>query len=280
MISGRWIAMIVVAVVVLGAGVAMAVLGGGDGPTTTMGQAGGGGELTGVAGTDGASPAPAAGTLLDPAKQEPILDLFTAKDPFGPLGGYTPEPLPTPTPTPTIEPDLPVSADITIGGMEYTVEPGDDAPPTDPIFYIADMTSAGVTFELIDGQTFDDGSSSVEVAEGQEVIVTTSETFESYRISVVSLNYGDDGGGDDNGGGGGGQDGHTIELLSINTQNGVDTATIDVDGVTYADLEVGDEVDTDWGQVKILAIDAGAQTVTILHGDDTLILRVGQAVEK
>ena len=35
-------------------------------------------------------------------------------------------------------------------------------------------------------------------------------------------------------------------------------------------------VDTDWGQIKVLAIDPGAQTVTILHGDDTLVLRVGQ----
>jgi hypothetical protein len=282
MISGRWVAIIVVAFAVICGGVALAVLGGDGRNATTMGSVGGGGDLTGVAATDTASPASDAGTtLLDPAKQEPILDLFTAKDPFAPLGGFSPEPTPTPTPTETVSPDEPLSADVTIGGIPDTVVAGDETPLDDPAFYVADVTSSGVTFELIDGQTFDDGSSSVEVAEGQEVVVTTADTGESFRISVVSLNYGDDDGGDDDGGGGGGgDDGHTVELRSINTQNGVDTATIAVDGVTYADLEVGDQVDTDWGQIKVLAIDPGAQTVTILHGDDTLVLRVGQSIEK
>lgn len=280
MISGRWVAIIVAAFAVICGGIALAVLGGDGGSTTTMGSVGGG-DLTGVAATDTATPAGDAGTtIVDPAKQEPILDLFTAKDPFAPLGGFSPEPTPTPTPTETVSPDEPLSADVTIGGIPDTVVPGDETPLDDPAFYVADVTSSGVTFELIDGQTFDDGSSSVEVAEGQEVVVTAADSGETFRISVVRLNYGDDDGDDGDNGGNGGGDGHTVELLSINTQNGVDTATIAVDGVTYADLEVGDTVDTDWGQFKVLAIDSGAQTVTILHGDDTLVLRVGQSIEK
>lgn len=279
MIGGRQVAIVVAAVVVLGAGVALAVFGGGgEGDATTVGSAGNGDATLPTVAADAAAPASGDGaSLLDPARQEPILDLFTAKDPFAPLGGgIPPEPTPTPIPTPTATPEYPTSADITIGGMAYTVEPGEETPADDPAFYVADITPSGVTFELIDGQTFDDGSASVEVAEGQDVVVTTYETGETFRISVVSLNYGDG----DGGGGGGGQTGHTIELLSINTRNGVHAATIKVDGTTYADLEAGESVQTDWGQVKVLAVDAGAQTATILHGDDTLVLHVGQAVEK
>jgi hypothetical protein len=94
-------------------------------------------------------------------------------------------------------------------------------------------------------------------------------------VSVISLNYDGDGGDEQPV-----PSGHSIELLSINTQNGNDTATFKVDGTTYADEEVGAELATDWGEIKVLAIDAASQTATVLHGDDTLVLHVGQVVEK
>ena len=53
-----------------------------------------------------------------------------------------------------------------------------------------------------------------------------------------------------------------------------------VDGVTYANKQVGDTFSTGWGQIKILGINVGAQTVTILHGDVRITLHVGQSVAK
>ena len=37
-------------------------------------------------------------------------------------------------------------------------------------------------------------------------------------------------------------------------------------------------ISTSWGQVKILAINVSAQTVTVMHGDQTVVLRAGQVV--
>ena len=76
------------------------------------------------------------------------------------------------------------------------------------------------------------------------------------------------------------RNGHIIKLLSINTRNGVSSATFKVDGTTFADKQVGALFTTDWGQIKVLAIDAAAQTVTFMHGDDTFALHVGQWIEK
>jgi hypothetical protein len=281
MSGGKRIALIVAVALVLAAGAAMIIFGGsGDQTATSMGAAGGDGAgVPAVAATDAASPAPDAGTVVDPAKEEPVLDLFVAKDPFLPLGGFvpTPEPTPTitstPTPTTTVGPN-PVNADVSIDGIDYVVAAGDETPTDVPAFYVADVAPTGVTFELVEGDTFDDGSTSVEVAEGQDVVVTNADTGETFRVSVVSLNYAD----------GGGEEpadaGHTLELLSINTRNGVHTATFDIDAVVYADQEVGAVFATDWGEVKVLAIDAGAQTATILHGDDTIVMHVGQVIEK
>jgi len=53
-----------------------------------------------------------------------------------------------------------------------------------------------------------------------------------------------------------------------------------VDGVTYANKKVGDVFSTGWGQIKIVGINAPAQTVTILHGDVQLTLHVGQTYAK
>ena len=58
-------------------------------------------------------------------------------------------------------------------------------------------------------------------------------------------------------------------MLSITSSNGTAMVTLEVDGKTYADKKVGDVFSTSWGEIKIIAINAGAQTVTIMHGDQT-----------
>jgi hypothetical protein len=281
----RRIAFVLVVVALLAAGIGMVFLGGDRGGATELGGYGGtdagGVPISG----DTASPLPAASptTIVDPAKVEPNLDKFTSKDPFAAMSGTIPTitpttPVETPTAAPTTSPENPSSADVTILGSTSTVKAGQDTPTADPVFQVASITPDGVTFELLNDQQFDDGSSSVTVAEGETASVTNADTGTSYDITVDSLNYGESGGGSS--GGGSTASGHTIKVLSINTQNGTDTTTLEIDGTTYADKAVGAQFTTDWGQVRIMAIDSGGQTVTILHGDNTLVLHVGQTIEK
>lgn len=210
----------------------------------------------------------------DPARTEPLLDQFVAKDPFIPLvssgggsGGSS-----TPSPSPSSTPAASYSAKVKVDDSTYTVEEGDKVPSGSPAFKISGITSGDVTFAVIDG-TLENGDSSVTVNLGESVSVTL-ENGDSYDLSVVSIG---EGGG---GGGGGDTDGHSISVLSITSSNGVAMATIEVDGKTYADLEVGDTVDTSWGEISIIAINVSAQTVTVMHGDQTLVLHAGQVVVK
>jgi hypothetical protein len=74
--------------------------------------------------------------------------------------------------------------------------------------------------------------------------------------------------------------GHSIQALSIENQDGVPSATLVVDGTTFAARKVGAVMTTSWGQIKIVGINGPAQTVTILHADVQVTLRVGQSVSK
>ena len=69
-------------------------------------------------------------------------------------------------------------------------------------------------------------------------------------------------------------------MLSVSQTNGTAMATIEVDGKTYSDKKVGDVFSTSWGEIKVIAIDVSAQTVTLMHGDQTITLRAGQVVVK
>ncbi len=159
---------------------------------------------------------------------------------------------------------------MVVAGESYTVKLGSKVPTASPVFTISALTGAGVTFKLLNGATFADGSTSVLVASGQHVSVTTAGT--SYTLKVTKLNYGS--------GTSAQTEGHVIVLMSINTRNGVSSATFKVDGTTFADKQVGALFTTDWGQVKILAVNASAQTVTFMHGDDTFTIHVGEQIEK
>lgn len=268
MMTSRRTVLIVVAALALGALAALVAGVGRDPAATGLGTYGSSVQADGVlaqdetttdATDDGTGELAAA---ADPAKQQPTLDKFVVKDPFIPL--YQPN-----TGTGGTGTTTPTSAKVKVNGTSYTVKVGDEV--ASGVFTISAIGSNSVTFQLQEGQQFDDGSTSVTVNVGESVKVTNKDTGKSYTLEVLSV--GDDGGG-------GGTSGHTISAVSISEQNGVAMATIEVDGVTYADKKVGDVFSTGWGDVKIVSINVGAQTVTVLHGDQTLTLRVGQVVTK
>jgi len=201
----------------------------------------------------------------DPAKQEPLLDKFTAKDPFVPLAVATPTPSATSTSGPNPNPSL--SARVTVNGTTYTVVQGDKVPGSSPAFTISSITSGDVTFAVIDG-ALKNGDSSISVNLGESVSATL-ESGKSYDLSVLSI-----------GGGGGGGNGHSISVLSITSSNGAGMATFEVDRKTYADKKVGDVFSTSAGEIKVIAINMDAQTVTFVLGDQSLTLRAGQVIVK
>ena len=201
----------------------------------------------------------------DPAKVEPMLDKFTAKDPFIHLAVASPTSNPTSSPTPN--PSL--SARVKVNGTAYTVVEGDKVPSSSPAFTISGITSSDVTFAVIDG-TLENGDSSISVNLGESVNVSL-DSGKSYSLSVLSI--GASGSGTTN-------NGHTISVLSITSSNGTAMATFEVDGKTYSDKVVGAVFSTSAGEIKVIAINVDAQTVTIMLGDQTLTLRAGQVVVK
>ncbi len=214
----------------------------------------------------------------DPAKQEPQLDQFTPKDPFVPLtqsssGGTTT--VATTTTTTTSATTTTFAAHIKVNGSSYTVVKGDKVPSGTSAFSISAISSGDVTFAVIDG-TLENGDSAVTVNLGEAVTVTL-DGGKQYTLSVASIGSATSG---NNGSGGATTSSHTIAVLSVSSSNGVALATIEVDGKTYPDKKVGMVITTSWGQVKILAINVSAQTVTVMHGDQTIVLHVGQVIIK
>jgi hypothetical protein len=215
--------------------------------------------------------------VADPAKEQPLLDKFTSKDPFIPLPtpGATGTATPAPNPTSTSAPST-LSAKVKVDGTTYNVMTGDKVPGGSAAeFDITGVTSADVTFKVIDG-TLENGDKSFSVNLGEAVKVTLDSGV-SYNISVVSIGQGGSGGGSN---GSGGTTAHSISVLSVTSQNGTALVTIKVDGKTYSDLKQGDVVDTSWGQIEIVAISVNGQTVTVMHGDQTFTLHAGQVVVK
>ena len=228
MIANRRTLTYVAIALIVGATLALAgALARGDAPLAGSEKAAGQTQAQGgvLGDTTGASMIASA----DPAKQEPLLDKFTAKDPFVPLYVATP----TPSPTATSNPSL--SARVKVNGTTYTVVTGDKVPSGSPAFTISGITSGDVTFAVI--------------AEG----------------------------GLENGGT---HNGHTISVLSITSSNGTAMAAFEVDGKTYADKKVGVVFSTSAGEIKVIAINVSAQTVTIVLGDQTITLHAGQVVVK
>ena len=217
----------------------------------------------------------------DPAKQEPLLDKFTSKDPFIPLttpssssGGSSGGGGSSTTTTA-------YAAKIKVDGTSYTVVNGDKVPSGTAVFSISSVSSGDVTFSVLEGHTLQNGDSAVTVNLGESVKATL-DNGKSYALEVVSIGSKSTGGGSNGSGSGGtiSTSGHTISVLSVTSSSGVALATIEVDGKTYPDKKVGMVITTSWGQVKILAIDVNGQTVTVMHGDQTVVLHAGQVVVK
>jgi hypothetical protein len=214
--------------------------------------------------------------VADPAKEQPLLDKFTSKDPFIPLPtpGATGTATPSPNPTSTSQPSTNLSAKVKVDGTTYNVMQGDQVPGGSAHeFTITGVSSNDVTFKVIDG-TLENGDKSFSVNLGEAVRVTLDSGV-SYNISVVSIGQGGGGGGSN-----GGTTAHSISVLSVTSQNGTALVTIKVDGKTFSDLKQGDVIDTSWGEIKIVAISVDGQTVTIMHGDQTFTLHAGEVVVK
>jgi hypothetical protein len=260
---------------IVGAALALAVALASSGADTSGVAASGATADSALYSDDGGTTALAA---ADPAKEQPLLDKFTSKDPFIPFPtpGASSSGSPSPDPTSTSEPtDL--SAKIKVDGTSYNVVPGDEVPGgSAAAFKVTGVTSGDVTFEVIDGE-LENGDTTFSVNVGEAVRVTFVDSGVSYDISVISVGPASGGGGS---GGGNDNASHSITVLSVSSQNGVAMATFEVDGKTYADKKVGDVFSTSWGEIEVLSINVGAQTVTILHGDQTLTLHAGQVVVK
>jgi hypothetical protein len=262
---------------IVGAALALAVALASSGAAgDTSGASSGGVEATasGLYSDDGEAALAAA----DPAREQPLLDKFVSKDPFIPFptpgATVAPTSSPNPNPTSTAAPTN-LSAKIKVDGTNYTVTQGDKVPGGSAAeFTVTGVSSGDVTFQVIDG-SLENGNGSFSVNLGEAVRVTL-ESGVSYDISVVSIGSSSGGGGS----GGGGSASHSISVLSINSQNGVAVATFEVDGKTYSDKQQGDVFSTSWGEIEVLSINVGAQTVTILHGDQTLTLHAGQVIIK
>jgi len=215
----------------------------------------------------------AALAAADPAKEQPLLDKFTSKDPFIPFPtpGATSTATPTPSPTSTTQPSN-LSAKVKVDGTTYNVMVGDKVPGGSASeFTITSVTSGDVTFKVIDGK-LENGDKTFTVNLGEAVRVTLDSGV-SYDISVIAVGSG-------GGGGGGSSTSHSISVLSITSQNGTALVTLEVDGKTYSDKAQGAVISTSFGEIKIIAINVNSQTVTILHGDQTLTLHAGQVIVK
>jgi len=262
MIANRRTLTYVAIALIVGAALALAVaLSRGDAPAAGSGPAAAQTQAQGgiLGDTSGA------GTIAsaDPAKQEPLLDKFTAKDPFIPFAVATP----TPTPSPTSTSQASLSAQVKVNGTTYTVKQGATVPGSSPAFTISSITSGDVTFAVIDG-ALKNGDTSITVNLGESVSATL-ESGKTYELSVLSI-----------GSSSGGGNGHTISVLSITSSNGAAMATFEVDGKVYADKKVGDVFSTSAGEIQVIAINIDAQTVTIVLGDQTITLRAGQVIVK
>ena len=213
----------------------------------------------------------------DPAKQQPILDRFQSKNPFRPLLLQSAAGVDTSGDTAS---DGGVTqatgAKIKVNGTVMTVEVGDQVPPSDPVFTIGAINSGDVVFRLMDGNEFEDGSSSVTVGVGESVEVTSKDTGKTYTLTVTEILFADGSSSDSTVS----TSGHTFLALSIASTGGVATVTLEVDGTVYSDQAAGDVISTDAGQLKVVAINEGAQSATVLWGDADLVLHVGQSLTK
>ena len=240
----RMLTYVLIALIV-GAALALAVALASSGAGTSGASAGAAGEVAGASlyseSTDAAALAAA-----DPAKEQPLLDKFTSKDPFIPFPTPGASTTPSPSPSSSTQPST-FSAKIKVDGTTYNVMVGDKVPGgSAAAFTISGITSNDVTFKIIDGE-LENGEKSFSVNLGEAVTVTEKASGVSYDISVLAIGAAGSGGGS-----GGSGTTHSITVLSVTSQNGTALVTIEVDGKTYSDKKVGDVIVTSWGEIEII----------------------------
>jgi hypothetical protein len=296
--SNAIMAIVVVAAIALASVVAVH----GHGGATAMGTYGSGNPAAaGLADTSSvASSTGSAATVADPAKQQPTLDQFTSRNPFiqataapGSTSTATGSPSPSTSPTPSSMTANIIVKSGSAGATYRDQRVGDKLPPAGSVFSIRSIAPSGVTFKLLDGYTIGAGTKTTSFTVAQadtptQVTLVNGSSQKVYYVTVVSIgnvtSSSSSSSGTSSSTGSGGTSnstaGHSIKALSIETSNGVPSATITVDGTTFAARTVGQVTTTSWGQVKVVGINAPAQTVTILHADVQVTLHVGQSVAK
>jgi hypothetical protein len=284
----------VVFVIVVVAAIAVAAVTAvhGHGPSTALATYGAENPATaGLADTSTvASSTGDAATALDPAKQQPTLDQFTSRNPFvqatsAPTAGAASSSSSTSSTPATVAANLLINSPSQNG--KYTLcRVGTVLPPTSSVFKITAIGSSGVAFALINGYTLNGGTGVGPIAESTTPTSLTlkkgSSTY-TYSVEVVwigSSATGTSGSSSTTSTGATGAVTHSIKAVAITTASGVPSATVAVDGTTLAPQKVGDVASTSWGQIEIIGINGPAQTITILHADAQLTVRVGQAVSQ
>lgn len=288
--------LILVLVAVVGMSLAAAVAARTGGGATAMGTySAGSAQQSGLADTSATTTTAATGApAIDPAKEQPILDKFHSRDPFIQVtptpGTGGPGPGPSSSPSASPSPVL-IGANVKIsGGVSGSFKSQKVGAVLLKRFKITAITSGGVAFKLVNGwQVTPSGVTKITVASSSSFDLkkgTTATETDTIKITLVfkSSGGGGGGGGGSGGGTGGGSggslSGQSIQVLSIDTQNGTASATLEVGGVTYAAKKIGSVFSTSAGQIKILGINTAAQTVTVLQGDQQLTLHVGESSGK
>ena len=238
----------------------------------------------------------------DPAQQVPNLDQFTSRDPFiqataapapatspTPTSSPTSSPSPSPSPSPTAPPDASVHLKVRLGKRNINeiftdCKVGDVLPPGAPLLRIKGIFADRIKFQLIDGYTLVDahGKKIFEVGATKS---TTRSIKKDTHVTACFVNVLRIGGGGT--GASSGEKaplsltaGHSIEVLEIGANNGVPSASFEVDGAVYATEQIGQVFTTDWGQIEVLGVNAVAKTVTIQHADLQETLHLEQPVSQ
>lgn len=143
---------------------------------------------------DGATPAPPAGSLPD-TDDPPEADLdelisfsrFTGRDPFvqqgtpGSSGDTTGEGTGGPSDGTTA-----TSAVFETNGSTDTVTIGGAFPAGDPTFTLVSLNEDSAVVGLVQGM-FEDGSSTVEIALGERVVLVSAPDSTRYTVELVSI---------------------------------------------------------------------------------------------
>jgi hypothetical protein len=80
----------------------------------------------------------------------------------------------------------PTSAVISVNGKTENIAKGSAFPTTDPTFTLVALTSGGAVIGLVQG-LFEDGSSTMDIAVGEEVVLIAAPDTTQYRVKLVSV---------------------------------------------------------------------------------------------